>query len=56
MNGIYPHLRSHDLSAWAKVSWLILVIVLPFMGVFTYLTVRGAPGRRAGRDSRRPAG
>jgi hypothetical protein len=35
-------LRRHDLNAWAKVGWLILVIVLPFIGVFTYLIVRGA--------------
>lgn len=35
-------LRSHDLSAWAKVGWLILVIILPFIGVFAYLIVRGA--------------
>jgi hypothetical protein len=35
-------LRRHDLSAWAKVGWLIVVIVLPFIGVFTYLIVRGA--------------
>jgi Phospholipase_D-nuclease N-terminal len=35
-------LRSDDLSAWAKVGWLVLVIVLPFIGVFAYLIVRGA--------------
>jgi uncharacterized membrane protein len=35
-------LRSPDLSAWAKVGWLVLVIVLPFIGVFAYLIVRGA--------------
>jgi hypothetical protein len=35
-------LRRHDLSAWAKVGWLIVVIVLPFIGVFSYLIVRGA--------------
>ena len=35
-------LRSHDLSSWAKVGWLVLVIVLPFIGVFAYLIVRGA--------------
>lgn len=39
---IFSILRSHDLSALAKVGWLILVIVLPFIGVFTYLIVRGA--------------
>jgi uncharacterized membrane protein len=35
-------LRRHDLRAWAKVGWLVLVIVLPFVGVFAYLIVRGA--------------
>ena len=35
-------LRSRDLSAWAKVGWLVLVIVLPFIGVFAYLIVRGS--------------
>jgi hypothetical protein len=28
---IFSILRSHDLSAWAKVGWLIFVIVLPFI-------------------------
>ncbi len=35
-------LRSRDLSAGAKVGWLVLVIVIPFIGVFAYLIVRGA--------------
>ncbi len=35
-------LRSRDLGAWAKVGWLVLVIVVPFIGVFAYLIVRGA--------------
>ena len=34
--------RSHDLSGWAKVGWLVLVILVPFIGVFAYLIVRGA--------------
>jgi Phospholipase_D-nuclease N-terminal len=29
--------RRHDLSGWGKVGWTILVIVLPFLGVFIYL-------------------
>jgi hypothetical protein len=32
---------SHDLSGWAKALWVILVIVLPFLGVFVYLIARG---------------
>jgi len=34
--------RSRDLSGWGKAGWLILVIVLPFIGVFAYLIVRGS--------------
>ncbi|GHC80119.1 SHOCT domain-containing protein [Streptomyces flavofungini] len=33
--------RSHDLSGWAKTGWLLCVLVLPFIGVFVYLIVRG---------------
>jgi len=33
--------RSRDLSGWAKALWTIFVIVLPFLGVFVYLIVRG---------------
>jgi len=33
--------RSH-MSGWAKVGWLVLVILVPFIGVFAYLIVRGA--------------
>lgn len=40
--------RSHDLSGWAKVGWLVLVILVPFIGVFAYLIVRGA--RAAGEQ------
>jgi hypothetical protein len=32
---------SHDLSGWGKVGWLILVLILPFIGVFAYLVARG---------------
>ena len=32
---------SHDLGGGAKAAWLILVIILPFLGVFLYLIVRG---------------
>ena len=29
--------RRHDISGWGKTGWLILTIVLPFLGVFIYL-------------------
>jgi hypothetical protein len=33
--------RDDSLSGWAKAGWTVFVIVLPFLGVFTYLIVRG---------------
>ena len=33
--------RSHDLSGWGKAFWCIFVIVLPFLGIFTYVIARG---------------
>jgi len=38
----------HDLSGWAKAGWTVLVICLPFLGVFIYLISQGkAMGERA---------
>jgi hypothetical protein len=33
--------RSSDLDGWAKALWAIFVVILPFLGVFIYLIVRG---------------
>src|SRR5262245_2003071 len=33
--------RSHDLSGWAKALWAIFVILVPYLGVFIYIIVRG---------------
>jgi fatty acid desaturase len=29
--------RRRDASAWVKVLWIVLIILLPFLGVFIYL-------------------
>ncbi len=34
-------LRSKDLNGWAKALWLILVVLVPFIGVVAYVIVRG---------------
>ena len=34
-------IRSHDPSGWGKAGWLIVVILVPFLGVFAYLIARG---------------
>ncbi|MEZ0069681.1 putative membrane protein [Streptacidiphilus sp. MAP12-20] len=33
--------RSHDMSGWGKAGWIILVILVPFIGVLAYVIVRG---------------
>ncbi|MHC3452276.1 SHOCT domain-containing protein [Streptomyces prasinus] len=39
--------RDDALSGWAKAGWLVLVVALPFVGVFAYLVARGRTmGRR----------
>jgi hypothetical protein len=33
--------RRHDLSGFGKVLWVILLIVLPYIGIFAYLVTQG---------------
>lgn len=33
--------RSHDIGGFAKFLWVLLIIILPFLGAFIYLIVRG---------------
>jgi Phospholipase_D-nuclease N-terminal/Short C-terminal domain len=38
----------HDISGWAKTAWVVLVILLPFLGVFIYFIAEGkSMGERA---------
>jgi hypothetical protein len=40
--------RRHDLSGWGKVGWTILLVVLPFLGVFIYLISNGTEMAKRG--------
>jgi hypothetical protein len=49
--------RRNDLSGWGKAGWIVLTILLPFLGVFIYLitqnvgmTERNLERARAQRD------
>jgi type VI protein secretion system component VasK len=33
--------RSGDLGGWSKASWVLLVLLLPYLGVLIYLIARG---------------
>ena len=45
---VFDIFRSRDLSGGGKALWLILVIIIPFLGVFIYLIARG--GKMHERD------
>jgi hypothetical protein len=34
--------RRDDISGWLKAVWSVLIIVLPFLGVFIYLITQGS--------------
>ena len=31
----------HDIGGWSKALWTVFVIILPFIGIFTYLIIEG---------------
>ena len=33
--------RRHDISGWGKAGWVVLTIILPFVGVLIYLIAHG---------------
>ncbi|QMU69511.1 SHOCT domain-containing protein [Streptacidiphilus sp. P02-A3a] len=40
--------RNHESSGWNKALWLVLVLILPFLGVLIYVIVHGGDmGRRS---------
>jgi ABC-type multidrug transport system fused ATPase/permease subunit len=48
---VFDLFRDHELSGWGKAGWLIFIIVLPFLGLFVYLIVRGSGmAQRSARD------
>lgn len=44
--------RRHDASGWAKVLWIVFIVVLPYLGVFVYLIAeqRGMTERALARQ------
>ncbi len=33
--------RRHDISGFAKVAWIIFLILIPYIGIFAYLLTQG---------------
>ena len=48
--------RDHSLNGWAKAGWVILLLVLPFLGALIYLIARGrAMAERQAADAQAAA-
>jgi len=47
--------RDHSLSGWAKAGWILLVIVLPYLGVLLYVIIRGRSMGERDREQARQA-
>jgi len=35
--------RRHDISGWGKAGWMLVVVLLPYLGVFIYMIAQGVP-------------
>ena len=45
--------RRHDISGWAKAGWVILIVLLPWIGVLIYLIANhDGMNERQNRDTR----
>lgn len=42
--------RRHDISGGGKVAWVILLIVLPYIGIFAYLLTQGGSMAERNRE------
>jgi hypothetical protein len=38
---IFDIFRRHDIGGWGKAGWLILTLLIPFLGVLIYVIVNG---------------
>ena len=47
--------RRHDVSGFGKILWVILLIVLPYIGIFAYLLTQGRGMARRNDEQARHA-
>lgn len=47
--------RRHDISGIGKILWVILLIILPYVGIFAYLLTQGGGMARRSEEQARQA-
>ena len=48
---IFVDIFRTDMSGWAKAGWVIVIILLPFLGVLVYLIVNGSKMQERSAES-----
>jgi len=43
---IFADILRRDMSGWAKAGWIVLIVLLPFLGMLIYVITVSATGRR----------
>ncbi|MBD0741370.1 SHOCT domain-containing protein [Streptomyces sp. CBMA152] len=44
--------RDHEMRGWTKAGWIVLLVLLPYLGVLIYVIVRGdAMGKREAKQA-----
>jgi len=38
--------RDHEMSGWGKAAWIVVLVLIPFLGALIYLVARGDGMRR----------
>jgi Phospholipase_D-nuclease N-terminal len=38
--GIFADIFRRDMSGWAKAGWIVLIVILPFIGILAYMIAR----------------
>ena len=46
---IFADILRRDMSGWAKAGWIILIVLLPFLGALIYLVARPKTAARDGQ-------
>jgi hypothetical protein len=44
---IFADILRRDMSGWAKAGWIVLIVLLPFLGMLIYVIAMSASARRA---------
>src|SRR5690349_6850935 len=43
---LFADILRRDMSGWAKAGWIVLIVLLPFLGILVYLIVMSRTGDR----------